>query len=423
MARGRLAKRLIEAIARYRVWRPDWAQGGCRFEPSCSHYAEDLLETRSVLVAIPLIVWRILRCNPLTRQGTWDPAPTQRRLLRPRANALRTAAVLGLAGGLAFVLAAGIAHGQGISGSGCTADINGRAPASMTRNNPLVVSEGQSVSVNGNAPPSVAALPPEQVQSQTVIQVSIIDPLGKVSSEARSGSGPAWGGSVGVDDYLKFGVGLYKVSGNATGTPGWTCAASGYVKLDGNPLTKPAGLVAAGFAAVGAAGVAASARGKPEDGQLARPAADGPTADEVKGDFGRDVDNVLGVPPSAPEVKPDHGAEAGANAGCAVIIALLSGAGIGEFLEELIYGPFDGALGLGVAATASAGGKRRRIWAKGHPIAGFISGLLAGLGLAVLAQQFGLWPLTIITAIVFPVLVAILCAARARLGRPFKVTA
>ena len=418
MGQTRLAQRLIEGIARYRVWRPDWAKGCCRFDPSCSHYAEDLLETRNVLVAIPLIVWRILRCNPLTRQGTWDPAPTQRRRLRLRPNALRTAAVLGLSGGLAFVLAAGIAHGQGISGSGCTADVNGRAPASMTRNNPLVVSQGQSVTVSGNAPPSVAALPPEQVKSQTVIQVSIIDPLGKVSSEARSGTGPAWGGSVGVDDYLKFGVGLYKVTGNATGTPGWTCAASGYIKLDGNPLTKPVGIAAAAFSAVGAAGAVASARGKPEAGQLARPAADGPSADEVKGDFGRDVDNVLGLPPSAPEVKPDRGAEAGANAGCAFFALLM---GILNFPRGEIAG-LDEALYAPVGLAAVAGKAKKRIWAKGHPIAGFFSGLVAGLGLTILGQQFALWPFTITTAIVYPVLVALLCAIRARRGRPFKVT-
>ena len=410
MARGRVAQRLIEAIARYRVWCPDWAQGSCRFEPSCSHYAEDLLETRNVLVALLLIVWRILRCNPLTRQGTWDPAPTQKRRLQLRTNALRRASVLVLCGGLLFVIAAGIAHGQGITGSGCYADVNGRIPGTMTRTNPLVVSQGESVSVSGTVPPSIASLPPDQIQSQTVIQVSIIEPLGKVSSESRGGTGPSWGGSVGVDQYLKFGVGLYKVTGNASGTPGWTCAASGYIKLDGNPLSKPAGLAGAALTVVGAGAAAASARGKPEDGVSASP---GPTADEVKDDFGRDVDNVLGI-------KPDTGTEVAANAGCAFFSVLLIILGALEGADALMM--YDDALGpLGLAAAA--GKAKKRIWAKGHPIAGFFSGLVAGLGLTILAQQFALWPFTITTAIIYPVLVAILCAVRARLGRPFKVTA
>jgi uncharacterized Tic20 family protein len=63
----------------------------------------------------------------------------------------------------------------------------------------------------------------------------------------------------------------------------------------------------------------------------------------------------------------------------------------------------------------------RRIWAHGHPIAGFLSGLLLGIGVTVLMQQFAVWPLTIITAIVLPVVVALICAIRGYLGRPYRV--
>jgi hypothetical protein len=38
----------------------------------------------------------------------------------------------------------------------------------------------------------------------------------------------------------------------------------------------------------------------------------------------------------------------------------------------------------------------------------------------VLLQQFAVWPLTIVTAIVFPVVVAVICSLRAWLGRPYK---
>jgi len=44
----------------------------CRFEPSCSIYALQALRKHGVLRATALIVWRILRCNPLCRGG-YDP--------------------------------------------------------------------------------------------------------------------------------------------------------------------------------------------------------------------------------------------------------------------------------------------------------------------------------------------------------------
>jgi uncharacterized protein len=48
--------------------------GCCRFEPSCSHYAVEAIETRGLGVGIALSAWRILRCNPLCKGG-WDPVP------------------------------------------------------------------------------------------------------------------------------------------------------------------------------------------------------------------------------------------------------------------------------------------------------------------------------------------------------------
>ena len=55
------------------------------------------------------------------------------------------------------------------------------------------------------------------------------------------------------------------------------------------------------------------------------------------------------------------------------------------------------------------------------PGVGFVFGLLGGIGITVLMQQFAVWPLTILTAIAFPVLVGLLCAVRAYMGRPYKV--
>lgn len=44
----------------------------CRFYPTCSHYAKDAIEKKGVLKAFPLIIWRIIRCNPF-HPGGYDP--------------------------------------------------------------------------------------------------------------------------------------------------------------------------------------------------------------------------------------------------------------------------------------------------------------------------------------------------------------
>ena len=52
----------------------------CRFEPSCSAYAEEAIHTHGVLHGMRLATWRVLRCHPFARAGL-DPVP-------PRVSAL-----------------------------------------------------------------------------------------------------------------------------------------------------------------------------------------------------------------------------------------------------------------------------------------------------------------------------------------------
>jgi uncharacterized protein len=45
----------------------------CRFEPSCSRYAEGAIRKDGALVGAARATWRVLRCGPWTEAGTYDP--------------------------------------------------------------------------------------------------------------------------------------------------------------------------------------------------------------------------------------------------------------------------------------------------------------------------------------------------------------
>jgi putative membrane protein insertion efficiency factor len=46
----------------------------CRYSPTCSEYAKQAFQQKHFIVASGLSVWRILRCNPLSKGG-YDPVP------------------------------------------------------------------------------------------------------------------------------------------------------------------------------------------------------------------------------------------------------------------------------------------------------------------------------------------------------------
>jgi len=73
-AGGPVRVALIGLIRTYRVTLSGLLGGQCRFQPSCSAYAEGAIETHGAVRGTLLAMWRILRCNPFGRPGL-DPLP------------------------------------------------------------------------------------------------------------------------------------------------------------------------------------------------------------------------------------------------------------------------------------------------------------------------------------------------------------
>lgn len=70
---------------------------GCRFSPTCSHYAAEAVRTHGALRGILLAGRRLVKCTPL-HPGGFDPVPASPRLRRtgpPRCAAVPHAALGG----------------------------------------------------------------------------------------------------------------------------------------------------------------------------------------------------------------------------------------------------------------------------------------------------------------------------------------
>lgn len=70
---------LIAIVKAYRLLLSPWLGNSCRFEPTCSRYAIQALETHGAGVGSYLAAGRILRCHPWC-DGGHDPVPVSPRL-------------------------------------------------------------------------------------------------------------------------------------------------------------------------------------------------------------------------------------------------------------------------------------------------------------------------------------------------------
>ncbi len=55
------------------IFKARYPYGFCRFYPTCSEYGFQVIQKRGILIGVPLLVWRILRCNPWGKGGVDQP--------------------------------------------------------------------------------------------------------------------------------------------------------------------------------------------------------------------------------------------------------------------------------------------------------------------------------------------------------------
>src|SRR5262245_39116043 len=69
------AKLLCLVIRAYRLLVSPLLGSNCRFEPSCSRFAEEAITRHGPGRGVPLAVRRLLRCHPWGGPGGYDPVP------------------------------------------------------------------------------------------------------------------------------------------------------------------------------------------------------------------------------------------------------------------------------------------------------------------------------------------------------------
>ena len=68
---------LLSIIRFYRKHISPHLPAMCRYYPTCSCYAVEAIETHGAFKGFLLALWRVLRCNPLSKGG-YDPVPPKR---------------------------------------------------------------------------------------------------------------------------------------------------------------------------------------------------------------------------------------------------------------------------------------------------------------------------------------------------------
>jgi len=151
--------------------------------------------------------------------------------------------------------------GAGVLAAGAGAEINGPCTASIAGTNVKglgATSANDAIKVKNDA-----RIPVTMASSKSIDQLKVTISLAGQGYDAKNGpaNGTSWVRTVNVSDYANWGVGLYQVTGSSTG-PGLSCSGTALVRVEGNPLSTPAGwagVAASVLGVIGIVGVALSA--------------------------------------------------------------------------------------------------------------------------------------------------------------------
>lgn len=125
----------------------------------------------------------------------------------------------------------------------CDATINGNDVEPLSASDPgdaIEVSESDTIEIDVESSESIRSYRIELEYAGTRWTVA--------SGDADD---DGWSREVEIDDYARFGAGLYRVRAVSEGSE--PCTGSVLIDVDGQPLTTPVGLVAAAFALAGVA--------------------------------------------------------------------------------------------------------------------------------------------------------------------------
>ena len=149
------------------------------------------------------------------------------------------------------VAAAVLAAGAGATINGpCSASINGvnvKNQSSTSASGAIVVAKDAKVPVTMTATKPISNLQ---------VKISLLG-LGRTVKSGPA-HGTSWVRTVNVEDYAFWGVGLYQVTGSSSGA-GLSCSGIAIVKVEGSPLSTPAGWVSLGLTVAGVLGLVGTA--------------------------------------------------------------------------------------------------------------------------------------------------------------------
>ena len=257
----------------------------------------------------------------------------------------------------------------------CTATIAGENAAGLgtgAGSTPVDVEKGSDVVVTMQA-----------TQPMTHLTVSLTFAGISWDVKDKNISDTSWSEAVAVDDYAKYGKGLYLVTGTSSGN-GFTCTGAALVNVKGNPLASVAGGVGLGLSILGIAGVGAAGAAAYRASARPKRTIEDWAADELASLGGGDqpAAESAAAPQRRTSLSDLEEAVFSVSGGLFFCWTLALPALL------LTTGAMIGGGGGGTSPGAPGGRLPRAHWRPRVSIGGMVAGVLAGVGIGVLLQQY-----------------------------------